>query len=236
MNKKVSYILIIAVFMSIMFYAFKITILFLFNDVKLTVPNVVGLTLEKANEKTSPIHLNITVSSEEFSEFEKGTIISQSPEAEKEIKQAGNISVVVSKGIQKFKVPDFRGLDLYAAKKLAEENNLKIKGISRTHHEFEVEQVISSEPKAGSYISGSNAIYLLLSLKQAVKTVPVPDLTGVSLSEVESLLTKSGLVLGEITYVSNFELDNDIVTDTSPAANKDVPLGSVVNIVANRKE
>ncbi len=236
MNKKITYALITLLSIAIIVYAFKLFILFFFNDVKLTAPNIVGMTVSDATLKVSPIGLNVTVSSEEFSETEKGLIISQIPEPDKEIKQQRAIEVVVSKGIQKHQVPNFRGLDLYAAKRLAEESGLKIKDISRTHHDFELEQVISSEPKAGSYVSGDNTISLLLSLKQAIKTSVIPDLTGISLSECEAIITKAGFALGEITYISNPDLDNDIIIDSSPVAGKEAPLGTVINITVNKKE
>ena len=236
MNKKISYLLITFVSLAIMFYGFKLFILFFFNDVKLTVPDIKGISIEEASLKTKSLGLNITISSEEYSEFDKGIIIKQTPEPNVPIKQSRNIEVIVSKGVQKYKVPDFRGLDLYSARKLAEEHGLKIKDISRVHHEFELEQVISSEPKAGSYLNGTNEISLLLSLKQAVKTASVPDLTGVAISEAEEILKKSGFILGEISYVSNFELDNDLIIDTVPSAGKDTPIGTAVNLIVNKKE
>jgi eukaryotic-like serine/threonine-protein kinase len=236
LNKKISYVLITVILLAITVYSYKLFILFFFNNVKLTVPNINGLTVDDATLKTKPLGLSLTISSEEYSEFDKGKIISQTPEPDIEIKQKRNIEVIVSKGIQKYRVPDFRGLDLYAAKKLAEEHGLKIKDISRTHHEFEVEQVISSDPKAGNYVIGSNEVSLLLSLKQAVKTAPVPDLIGVLISEAEPILKKSGFVIGNINYVSTFELDNDLVIETVPAARKEAPLGTAVNLIVNKKE
>lgn len=236
LNKKISYLLITVVILAITVYSYKLFILLFFNNVKLTAPNITGITVEEAYSKTKPLGLNITISSEEYSKFDKGLIISQIPEPDTEIKQKRSLEVVVSKGVQKYRVPDFRGLDLISAKKLAEESGLKIKDISRTHHEFEIEQVISSDPKAGSYVVGSNEISLLLSLKQAVKTAPVPDLTGIFISEAEPLIKQSGFVLGEISYVSNFEIDNNLIIETSPSAGKNSPIGTVINLIVNKKD
>lgn len=63
------------------------------------VPNLVQLTLEKAQRAAQGSGLNVTVASEEFSDkVDEGFIISQSIEAYSEVTEGTTISVVVSKG------------------------------------------------------------------------------------------------------------------------------------------
>ncbi len=173
---------------------------------------------------------------EDYSQYPEGVIFSQSPEPGKEIKQNSKITVLVSKGSKKLIVPDFTGLDISAAKAAAERSGIEITEISRTHHEFELEQVVASEPAKGSVLENSNKVSLLLSLKKSVKNVSMPDLTGIQLSEVQDKLTASELILGEVTQVNDPNIENDVVIDTNPSAGQSVPTGTIVNITVNKVE
>ncbi|WP_054739163.1 Stk1 family PASTA domain-containing Ser/Thr kinase [Cellulosilyticum ruminicola] len=63
------------------------------------VPNLVQLTLEKAQKAAQGSGLNVTVALEEYSDkFDEGLIINQSIEAYSEVSEGTTISVVVSKG------------------------------------------------------------------------------------------------------------------------------------------
>lgn len=236
MNKKVYYTIVSILTVAIIVFSFKIFTLFFFNDLKSVAPNLVGMSATEASIKYAPQNISVVSGGEDYSEYPEGVIFSQSPEPGKEIKQNSKITVLVSKGSKKLVVPDFTGMDISAAKAAAEKAGIEISEISRTHHEFELEQVVASEPSKGTVLENSNKVSLLLSLKKSVKTVTMPDLTGIPLTEVQDKLTANELVLGEVTQVSDPNIENDVVIDSNPSAGQAVPTGTIVNISVNKVE
>ena len=236
MSKKAYYIIVSILTVAIIIFSFKIFTLFFFNDLKSVAPNLVGMSATEASIKYAPQNIFVVSGGEDYSKYPEGVIFSQSPEPGKEIKQNSKIIVLVSKGSKKLIVPDFTGMDISAAKAAAEKAGIEISEISRTHHEFELEQVVASEPSKGSILENNNKISLLLSLKKSIKTVIMPDLTGLPITEVQDKLASKELILGEINQVSDPNIENDVVIDSNPSAGQTVPTGTIVNISINKVE
>ena len=86
---------------------------------KVTVPSLVGGTLEDATNLLKPIGLTSEVSSQEFSEdLDKGVIISTQPAGGDKVSEGGIVHLTISKGPERYTVPSVVQLSVEAATKL----------------------------------------------------------------------------------------------------------------------
>jgi len=89
------------------------------------------------------------------------------------------------------------------------------------------DQVIAQFPKEGDTIKQGDTVTLTVAV--APKTVTVPDLTCKTLAEATSLLG-TDLVLGTKTPATSDACPPDTIVTQDPKANKDVPIGTFVNV------
>ncbi|MFW6022484.1 MAG: Stk1 family PASTA domain-containing Ser/Thr kinase [Halanaerobiaceae bacterium] len=132
-----------------------------------TVPDLKGLTEREAqiileNNQLSTGNIEKTYSSE----YTKGTIISQKPEAGQEIGVDNSIELTVSRGPQPtmVTVPDLVGLDREDALRRLEQSNLQVGQINETvSKRFLTNQIAEQSEKPGSQIPQESSIDLTLS-------------------------------------------------------------------------
>lgn len=92
--------------------------------------------------------------------------------------------------------------------------------------------IMNQDPSAGEDAIIGSAVDILVSIGPA--TVIVPDLAGMTLSEVDTALTNGSLVRGRTTGVFlNTELANPIVKSQYPLASAEVAVNSSVDIMFN---
>ena len=77
-----------------------------------TIPNIVGMTLDNAKKELEKLGLNIKVSETIESDEEENTILEMNPTANTQAKKGDTIEVKVSGGIAKVKVPDLRDYEI----------------------------------------------------------------------------------------------------------------------------
>lgn len=234
MKGKIYYLWVSVITIAIIIYAFNIFTLFFFNNIETVAPNLIGMSAVEANVKYAVNNIKLESGGDDFSEYPEGVIFKQIPEAGKDIKNNSKIIIFISKGTKKIIVPDFTGMDIATARTEAEKAGIEITELSRTHHDFELEQVIASEPHKGSILENNNKVALLLSLKKSIKTIVMPDLLGLPVGQLQEKLTESGLILGEINETNNPDAENETIIDTNPAAGLNIPAGSVVNVIVNK--
>lgn len=114
------------------------------------VPNFVGLSIDDANKQASELGINLQQSEEYSADVEKGRIISQSPQTG-QVEPGDTINVVVSLGGKEATVPNCIGFTYEKAKKLIEQNNLKVGSRSYQYSEsYEEGVVITQSPVSGA--------------------------------------------------------------------------------------
>ena len=90
--------------------------------------------------------------------------------------------------------------------------------------------IITQDPVAGNTVSPGTGINVLISI--GPKPI-VPDLSGLSLTEVQLTLDELGLVVGEITYINSNYYPFNIVISQSPIMGDTVSTGSIVDLVVS---
>ncbi|CAN7464823.1 Stk1 family PASTA domain-containing Ser/Thr kinase [Knoellia sp. LjRoot47] len=175
------------------------------------VPAVVGKPVVAAESAVRAQHLDPT-RRDGFSEtVAKGVVISTTPKANAEVRRGTAVTLLVSKGPERYVVPPLAGLSAAEATNKLGEVNLALGKVSETFDEKVPEgQVIATTPKAGTPLKRGTVVALTVS--KGRQPVTVTNFTGKPLDSAKTALRKDGLVV---------EVSGEENSDT-------VPSGSII--------
>jgi len=130
------------------------------------VPNVVGMGIDSARKKCSESNLYIQIVEEVVDDkIPARQIISQDPIADKKMKINKTINVVVSKGAEQIRVPYLDNITESEAKVRLQNVGLVLGSVSYNYSDsVEKDRIISSDPKADTYVQKNRRINVTVSL------------------------------------------------------------------------
>ncbi|WP_106296631.1 Stk1 family PASTA domain-containing Ser/Thr kinase [Knoellia remsis] len=158
------------------------------------VPAVVNQPLAAAEASLRAQHLDPNAE-EAFSEtVAKGLVISTDPVASREVRRGTAVTVVVSKGPERYAVPPLAGVTLAEARQRLGDLNLTAGKVTEKFDEKVPEgQVIATDPKAGTALKRDAAVALTVS--KGRQPIEVTNFTGKPLDTAKASLEKAGLSL-----------------------------------------
>ncbi len=207
------------------------------QTVMISVPNVVGMSQQQAENTIRNQGLQPAVESQEFSDtVPAGAVIRQDPQASARIRKGGTVNLVISKGSDKVAVPD--GLTGETAGYV--EDKLKEAGLNPERlpdayaSSVDAGNVISVDPPSGTKVQkGSTVKYTVSKGPVPPKQVTVPDVTGLTQSDAVAKLGDAGLKTGDITQQYSDTVPNGEVISQNPAAGQTVKAGDTVGLVVS---
>ncbi len=193
------------------------------------VPPLANLTVKQAEAKLAPLGLTLDSSQSDFSEtVGKGDIISTDPGSGAEVREGSTIAAIVSKGPERYEVPDVRGKTVDEATALLADSNLAVGGTKQAFDEkVEKGLVVSSTPKTGTELKRGQSVDLVVSKGPA--PVKIPNLVGKTKESATETLTKAGL---EVKYADAYSktVPEGSVVSSNPKAGATVPKGGTVTL------
>lgn len=187
-----------------------------------------GMTVEEAKVKMP--NVEIVVSSEELStEYEKGIILKQRPEAGTKVKINTQVQVVVSLGLEAIVIPDLVNETAAIAKSKLESLGLVVQQVQKTDDIITAGHVIMTDPPAETEMEKGDQINLYVSLGAMDMPEVVPDLRGITEIEARSKLAPLGLSIGTVTSIESIEPAGTII-EQNPAPKDRVEKGTKINI------
>jgi serine/threonine-protein kinase len=193
------------------------------------VPPLANLTVKQAEAKLAPLGLTLDSSQSDFSEtVGKGDIISTDPGSGAEVREGATITAIVSKGPERYEVPDVRGKTVDEATALLSDSNLAVGGTKQAFDEkVEKGLVVSSTPKTGTELKRGQSVDLVVSKGPA--PVKIPNLVGKTKESATATLTKAGL---EVKYADAYSktVPEGSVVSSNPKAGATVPKGGTVTL------
>ncbi|MEW6040104.1 MAG: PASTA domain-containing protein [Elusimicrobiota bacterium] len=205
---------------------------------KVEVPNLRGAKVDHAKTLLESKGLFIMAMGESHdNEVPAGDIASQTPLAGSVVDKKSTVTVVLSKGKPKVRIPVLFQLPLEDAKLQLAALGLAVGNVeSKQSPTVSTGRIISCEPQAGTDVDKGTSVNLVVS--EGVKApkivkVSVPDLKGKTVDAAQSLLSQRGLVLGKITKKTDENADFDIILDQNPKPGASVVKGSGVSITIN---
>ncbi|MBI4546416.1 MAG: PASTA domain-containing protein [Ignavibacteriae bacterium] len=198
----------------------------------IVVPSVIGLTLEDAMRLLDSAGLEGRKGDVRMDrEFPEGVVIIQNPPVGHKVKKGRRVYLTVSGGESIVIVPTLRGRTLRDAQFALEREGLKLGAIEyQFSDQFPPNTVIEQKVNAGATVKRNTYISIILSQGKSKEQITVPDLTGKTLSEAESILSSTGLSVGNITYVQSSDLLPNTVIEQYPRAHELVAYGQAVDL------
>ena len=166
-----------------------------------TTPQVVGMTLEEAQNDSDVLENGFTVEIEktvESEEYPEGEIIEQSPKADTQV-QSGErtIKVTVSGGsASDIKMGDYENKKLDEVKTLLESKGIVVKVEEQASEEVTKDYIISQSPEEGTALKAGDEVTLVVSTGPDLEPITIVDLRGQPLEQAKKWLEKMDLILG----------------------------------------
>jgi len=203
------------------------------STTSVALPTVLGLTPSAAAAKLTPLQVTIGSSSEAFSEsVAAGQIISMDPKPGVEVREGSSVNLVVSKGPERYSVPQVAGMTLAEATAAFADESLVVGATSKAYDaETPINHVISTSPKASVELKRGQAVALVISKGPA--PVPIPAVAGKSLDAATSALKRLGFVVqSSEAYSKTVALG--VVISTDPKSGVAATLGSKITLVVSK--
>ena len=168
--------------------------------VRVTLPDFVGqdystIAADPGYQSTYAFHVIYLVDPEHA----PGTILSQSPNPGRSIMiTPGGVEVnlSVSIGDTVATVPDVSNMDYRAATAVLRQVGLYIEVINNYSEAIERDRVIRTDPDAGLEVTTGSLIYVYVSCGTAIRSLPVPNLIGLSEEAAISQIEANGFSYG----------------------------------------
>jgi len=185
---------------------------------EVTVPKVTGKNLEDAISILEDADLNPIVGDTSFdAKTPKGYILIQSPKSGEVVKEGRRIYLFVSGGKPVVAVPKLVGKTVTNSRFSLERLGLKLGNIFETPSNSPKNTVLEQQFSEGTKIDRGSSVNVTVSSGSETGTIPVPDLIGKSLTDVEAIVTELNLKIGKINYQPSFAILPNTIIDQYPS-------------------
>ncbi len=200
---------------------------------RVVVPSTVGATQLEAKSVLDPLGLTFVVVEKRFSEdIPEGYVIESSPAAGKRVEQGSNINLILSKGPERFLIPQLTGLTPQAAKNLITKFPIKVEPIvEEFNSEIPKGYVIGSNPVAGEKVKRNSKFIIIVS--KGIEQVAIASYVGKSSEQALNELTEAGFDVKQKYDFSETRLLGEVISQ-KPEGGKEADKGSKVELIVSK--
>ncbi len=200
---------------------------------RVVVPSVAGMSVKEAKATLSPLGLTYKIADETFSEdIPKGKIISSRPAGGGRINEAGTVLLFLSKGAERYTIPNLKGLTVESATSVLQAEPLVI-GTTTESFDPKIPEgaIISTSPVAGTKATRGSAINIVVSkgIQQLALTSYVGKTGDQALNELEG----EGFIV-TVSYEFSDTSEPGAVISQVPNGDSPAPKGSEIQIVVSK--
>ena len=199
---------------------------------RVVVPSIAGMSVKEATKQLSDLGLNLEVKSEEFSEsVTQGKIITSEPAGGGRVAPSGTVRAIVSKGKERYDIPNLNGLQQDGATTALQERNLLVGAISE---EFSADipkgYIIRSNPRAGESVKRNTAVDIIIS--KGIEQIALGDYKGKIGEQALNELTDAGFDV-QTQYVFSEDLPVGVIISQTPGAGQ-ADKGAKVTLIISK--
>ncbi len=158
-----------------------------------TVPNVVGMSQAQAEETLKAENLRVEIAETYDETVPQGSVVSQTPEAGKNVKENRLVTIYISKGGEEINMPNLVGMNQTDAENQLSKLKIKIGQVRTEYSNEEKGTIIQQSVVPNSKINKGGSVDIVVSKGKEVKKVTVPDVRGMSVESAKSALLAQGL-------------------------------------------
>jgi serine/threonine-protein kinase len=154
-----------------------------------TTPGLLALSKAEASAKATRAGFDVTIADPAYSEtVPRDHVVSSDPKPGARIREGAAISLVLSRGKERYPVPDVTGLTQAKAKAAIKKARLAVGEVSETFSDtVKKGVVISSTPAEGQRLKPATAVSLVVS--KGVEPIRIPDVVGKPAEAATAALT-----------------------------------------------
>lgn len=198
---------------------------------KKIVPDVVGMTEEKAAARLKEAGFKYTVEGIYSEDVDKGEVVEQTPEGNTQSSTRTPVIIKVSKGQDEIEIPDVVGKSEKQATVLLKAEGFLVTVIKQYSKDIPVGEVIEQSPGAKKMLLPGQTVTIVVSEGEELTSITMPNLVGKTLSAAETSLNNNKLLLGDVTNEENGDYTPGQVIRQSVSAGSSVKQGSTVDLV-----
>ena len=200
---------------------------------RVVVPSTVGASQTEVSAAFDPLGLTSLVVEREFSEeIPEGRVIQSIPEAGGRIDQGGTVKLVLSKGPERFTIPNLAGLTPEAATNLIGKLPLSIQPLVEEFSSTVPKgYVIDSNPIAGEKVKRNSLIVIRVS--KGIEQVALASYVGKSSDQALNELQDAGFVVTSTYAYSETRLAGEVIMQ-KPTGGATADKGSKVALVISK--
>lgn len=199
---------------------------------KVVVPSLAGFTVKDARTELSDLGLRLEIGVEEFSEdVSEGKIIKSDPAGGGRVDPNGLVTVIVSKGKERFIIPDLVGLKPDVAQGLIEDNKLTVGEIvEEFSSELPKGLILRTSPVSGERVKRDTPLTLFIS--KGVEQVSLGDYKGKSGEQALNELVSAGFDV-KTRYIFSEDLPAGAVVSQTPGSGE-ADKGSTITLIVSK--
>lgn len=192
---------------------------------RILIPDLIGLTPEAAQKLLEENNLVVSEITEEFSnDISNGLVMRSSPAEGERVKRDSNLVLVISKGVEKLEVLDYKGKSGEQALNELSENGFEVDAKYVFSEDFPTGAVVSQIPNGGAADKGSKVTLLV---SKGTEFVFIPNVFALSELKAITALEDQNLRVNVKRVGTKKE---KFVTNISPKVGTKVKRGSKVTI------
>ena len=203
------------------------------DDGKVLVPYVIGYQFSEGKEILNNAKLGIKPIYEN-SEYEAGTIIRQSIEADSRVAEHSTVVVTVSDGPEKFSMPNVLNRTEDEATTILENLGLKVEVEYQESSTVEQFCVMGSKPTYPSKVQKGDTVTIFVSMGDGKIHTVVPKLEGYTQEEAVKLIISNGFTVGTVRKESSNKYGSGVViAQSGPTAGEKAAEGTAINLIVS---
>ncbi|MGH3716633.1 MAG: PASTA domain-containing protein, partial [Micromonosporaceae bacterium] len=194
-------------------------------------PSLLSMSKQQAESTALRLGFEIDYDEGKYSEkVPKDVVLEQSPGPRHRIIKGDVITLTLSLGKERYKIPDVIGDELADAKEKLAERKLQIKITEAYSDTVPQNSVVAISPKPGTTVRPNTRVTLVVSKGEA--PIKVPDVTGDDVEDAQEELEELGLVV-TIKRQPNMEVDRDHVISQDPKPGTGVGDAATVTLLVS---
>ena len=196
-------------------------------------PDIVGQSTAAATEILSAAGLSLVVTEEQFSEeLPADQVISSDPAPSAGVREGGAVGVVVSKGPERYVIPNVQGLTAAEATAALTGANLVIGSTTSVFDDRVPANAVSgTSPEIGTEVKPGTSVDIAVS--KGPKPVPIPAVVGKKAQVAASALADLGLIVVTKEKFSE-QVADGLVIAIRPGEGTVVDSGTEVDLVTSK--
>ena len=200
---------------------------------RVVVPSTVGATQKEVTAALSPLGLTSIVTESRYSEeIEAGHVIASIPEGGGKVDQGGTVKLILSKGPERYSIPQLTGLTQEAATAQIAKLPLTLAPVQEVFNStIPKGYVISSNPASGTKVKRSTTVTIVVS--KGIEQVALASYVGKSGEQALNELTAAGFNVTTTYAFSETKLAGEVISQ-KPAGGGTANKASAVTIIVSK--